>query len=83
MVFVSIREHPEHCDFFASMCRDKNFALQAASSLESTTRERLLMFSAYSNPYGNPWNKTENILKRGFNLQRTKFFEASLSDTCI
>ena len=27
------------------------------------------------------YNKTENILKRGFNLERTKFFEASLSDT--
>ena len=26
-------------------------------------------------------SKTENILKRGFNLERTKFFEASLSDT--
>ena len=25
--------------------------------------------------------KTENILKRGFNLEPTKFFEASLSDT--
>ena len=74
MVFASIREHPEYCDFFASTCRDKKFALRAASSLESTTREQrgLLIFSACSNPYGNPflWNKTENILKRGFNLYR-------------
>ena len=26
-------------------------------------------------------SKTENILKRGFNLERTKFFEASMSAT--
>ena len=57
----------------------------AATGLESTTDERrsLLIFSACSNPYGNPFlkNKTENILKRGFSLERTKFFEASMSDT--
>ena len=57
----------------------------AATGLESTTGEQrsLLIFSACRNPYGNPFlrNKTENILKRGFNLERTKFFEASLSDT--
>ena len=85
MVFASIREHLEHCDFFASTSRNKKIALRAASSLESTTREQrgLLIFSAISNPNGNPflWNITENILKRGFNLERTKFFEASLSDT--
>ena len=47
----------EHCDFFASTSRDKKFALRAASSLESTTREQraLLIFSACSNPYGNPF----------------------------
>ena len=87
MVFASIREHPEHYDFFASTSREKKIALRAASSLESTTREQrgLLIFSAISNPNGNPflWNITENILKRGFNLERTKFFEASLSDTRI
>ena len=85
MVFASIREHAEHCDFFASTSRDKKFALRAASNLESTTREQraLLIFSACSNPYGNPflYSKTENILKRAFNLERSKFFEASLSDT--
>ena len=43
--------------FFASTSRDKKFALRAASSLESTTREQraLLIFSACSNPYGNPF----------------------------
>ena len=40
MVFASIREHAEHFDFFASTSRDKKFALRAASSLESTTREQ-------------------------------------------
>ena len=78
MVFASIRDHAEHCDFFASASRNKKIALRAASSLESTTREQraVLIFSACSNPYGNPFlqNKTENILKRGFNLERTNFF---------
>ena len=43
--------------FSASTSRDKKFALRAASSLESTTREQraLLIFSACSNPYGNPF----------------------------
>ena len=85
MVFAGIRENTEHCDFFASTSSDKKFAFRAASSLESTTREQrtLLIFSACSSPYGNPFlqNRTENIFKRGFNLERTKFFEASLSDT--
>ena len=47
----------EHCDFFASTSRDKKFALRAASSLESTTRKQraFLIFSACSNPYGNPF----------------------------
>ena len=47
----------EHCDFFASRSRDKKFALRAASSLESTTRKQraFLIFSACSNPYGNPF----------------------------
>ena len=80
-----ICEHAEQCNILASTSRNKKFALRAASSLESTTREQraLLIFSACSNPYGNPflWNNTENILKRGFNLERTKFSEASLSDT--
>ena len=29
MVFASIREHAEHCDFFASTSRNKKFALRA------------------------------------------------------
>ena len=61
--------------FAPVMLRKLVFALRAASNLESTTREQraLLIFSACSNPYGNPFlkNKTENILKRGFNLERT------------
>ena len=39
MVFASIREHAEHCDFFASTSRNKKFALQACEqrkNLEST-----------------------------------------------
>ena len=57
--------------FFASTRGDKKFALRAASSLDSTTRKQraLLIFSACSNPNGNPFfffNKTENILKRFF-----------------
>ena len=57
MVFASIREHAEHCDVFASTSRDKKFALREASSLASTTREQraLLIFSACSNPNGNPF----------------------------
>ena len=40
-----------------STSRDKKFDLRAASSLESTTREQrvFLIFSACSNPYGNPF----------------------------
>ena len=61
--------------FAPVMLRTLVFALRAASNLEITTREQraLLIFSACSNPYGNPFlkNKTENILKRGFNLERT------------
>ena len=43
----------EHCDFFASMSRNKKIALRASSSLEGTTRElpALLIFSACSNSY--------------------------------
>ena len=50
-------EHFEHRDFFASTRTDKKFALREASSLESTTREQrpLLIFSACSNPYANPF----------------------------
>ena len=57
ITMASIREHFEHCDFFASTSRDKKFAFRAASSLESTTREQrvFLIFSACSNPYGNPF----------------------------
>ena len=29
MVFASIREHAEHCDFLASTSRNKKFALRA------------------------------------------------------
>ena len=39
MVFASIREHAEHCDFFASTSRNKKFALRACEqrkNLEST-----------------------------------------------
>ena len=46
MVFASIREHAKHCDFFASTSRDKKFALRAASSLESTTREQRVLLAA-------------------------------------
>ena len=34
MVFASIREHAEHCDFFASTSRNKNFALRACEQLQ-------------------------------------------------
>ena len=37
----------EHCDFFASTSRDKKFALRAASSLESTTREQRALIRQY------------------------------------
>ena len=39
MVFASIREHAEHCEFFASTSRNKKFALRACEqrkNLEST-----------------------------------------------
>ena len=57
MVFASIREHVEHCDFFASTSRDKKIALRASCSLESTTRKKraLLIFFACSNTYVNPF----------------------------
>ena len=61
--------------FAPVMLRKLVFALRAGSNLEISTREQraLLIFSACSNPYGNPFlkNKTENILKRRFNLERT------------
>ena len=84
MVFASIREHAEHRDFFASTSRDKEFALRAESSLESTTREQraLLVFSAYSNPYRNPFLKNIiNILERSFNSEPAKCFEAIVCET--
>ena len=64
MVFASIGEHAEHCDFFASTSRDKKFALRAASNLESTTHEQraLLIFSAGSNPNGNLFFKIKQKL---------------------
>ena len=34
MVFARIREHAEHCDFFASMTRNKKFALRACERLQ-------------------------------------------------
>ena len=74
MVFASIREHASTAIFFSSTSRDKKFALRAASSLERTTREEqqaLFLFFL---------NKTK-YFKTGFYLERTKFFEASLSDT--
>ena len=40
MVFASIREHVSTAIFLPSTSRDKKFALRAASSLESTTREQ-------------------------------------------
>ena len=57
MVFGSIREHASTAIFFASTSGDNKLALRAASSLESTTREQrpLFIFSACSNPYGNPF----------------------------
>ena len=32
MVFASIREHAEHCDFFASTSRNKNLLCELASN---------------------------------------------------
>ena len=32
MVFASIREHAEHCDFFASTSRNKNVLCEVASN---------------------------------------------------
>ena len=34
MVFGSIREHAEHCEFFASMSRNKKIALRACEQLQ-------------------------------------------------
>ena len=34
MVSASIREHAEHCDFFASTSRNKKFALRACEQLQ-------------------------------------------------
>ena len=44
MVFASIREHAEHCDFFASTSRNKKFALRACEqrkNLGSTSKRAL------------------------------------------
>ena len=45
MVFASIREHAEHCDFFASTSRNKKFALWACEqrkNLGSTSKQALV-----------------------------------------
>ena len=45
MVFASIREHAEHCYFFASTSRNKKFALRACEqrkNLGSTSKRALL-----------------------------------------
>ena len=59
MVFASIRELASTAAIFFLRARAEiqKFALRAASSLESTTCEQraLLIFSACSNPYGNPF----------------------------
>ena len=34
MVFASIREHAERCNFFASTSRNKKFALRACEQLQ-------------------------------------------------
>ena len=74
MVFASIREHASTEIFWQAQAEIKNLLFK---------QRALLIFLTCSNPYGNPFleNKAENILKRGFNLEHTKFFEASLSDT--
>ena len=53
MVFASVREHPSTAIFLRARAEIKKFALRAANSLESTTRElrALMIFSACSNPY--------------------------------
>ena len=45
MVFASIREHAEHCDFLANMTRNKKFALRAceqSKNLGSTSKRALV-----------------------------------------
>ena len=90
MVFASIREHAEHCDFFASTSRNKKFALRAAISLESTTREQRALLRFLYFPLAAIhmeilfFKIKQKIFENGvliFNLEPTKFFEASLSDT--
>ena len=50
---------PSTAIFLRARAAIKKFALRAASSLESTTREQraLLIFSRCSNPNGNPFFK--------------------------
>ena len=46
MVFASICEHAEHCDFFASTSRNKKFALRACEqrkNLGSTSKRALVL----------------------------------------
>ena len=87
MITNGLCEHSracEHSDFFTSRSRDKKFALRAVERVQLASSEHFLYFPLaaihieilfFKN------NKTENILKRGFNLECSKFFEASLSDT--
>ena len=45
MVFPSVREHAEHCDFFASTSGSKKFALRACEqrkNLGSTSKQALV-----------------------------------------
>ena len=45
MVFASIREHAEHCDFFASMSTNKKFALRTCEqrkNLGSTSKRAVI-----------------------------------------
>ena len=45
MVFASIREHAEHCYFFASTSRNKKFGLRACEQRKNlgSTRKRALV----------------------------------------
>ena len=77
MVFASIRELASTAIFLPARAEIKKFALRAASS------EHFLYFplTAIHMEILFFLNKTEDILKRGFHLECTKFCEASLSDT--
>ena len=85
MVFASIHEHAEHCDFFASTSRDKKICFASSEQFReynSRTASTSYIFRLQQSIWNFFFFKVkQNILKRGFNLERTKFFEASLSDT--